>query len=237
MPRRDARTSTNHKPQAVMTEQGEERGAPAPVEVQQLAVGPAQGQRHRGGRSKEKRDEDEAAKDEVRKKLQEGLFTVVRLEGMHSEAWEKFGKVVDVSTNESQPYVVCLNPVCATVKVHKKGSGTLGLKNHTCPNPTPIATGVTDSQKQVFKTDLVYLIVSKLLSPTLIENEEFQNLLQNCINIGAESGKVNIKELVMDHKTLTSAIKKTAKKAEAALIADMGETIDDGLSSATVDGW
>ncbi|KAK3908850.1 Transposable element Hobo transposase [Frankliniella fusca] len=58
-----------------------------------------------------------------------------------------------------------------------------------------------------------------------------------CIIIGASSGKVDIKTLAMDHKTLTRAIKKTADNARRILIEEIGEAVDDGIASATVDAW
>ncbi|KAK3915978.1 Transposable element Hobo transposase [Frankliniella fusca] len=188
----------------------------------------------------EKRKEDERAKRDVARLLAEGKYRSVASTSTTSEAWKKFGRVQDVATGELLPYVVCLGQ-CKMVKMYKRRSGTTGMADHVCPLPPPSAPTATvvasPDAKKSFTSAMVNLVAAKLLPPSIVEDEFFHALLQECIIIGASSGKVDIKTLAMDHKTLTRAIKKTADNARRILIEEIGEAVDDGLASATVDAW
>ncbi|KAE8740031.1 hypothetical protein FOCC_FOCC014459, partial [Frankliniella occidentalis] len=117
-------------------------------------------------------------------------------------------------------------------------AGTGALCDHQCPAPTlPLLAVASTEEKKGFTAALVNLVAAKLLPPSIVEDTFLHTLLQTCIDIGANCGKVKIETLVMDHKTLTSALKKTADRAREELVAQIGEIVNDGLASATVDGW
>ena len=81
--------------------------------------------------------------------MKEGIFKDIRVQDLQSEAWEKFGKVVDANTAALLQFVVCLHPVCSSSKIFNKGGGTLVLKNRVCHIPAEAARDVTNAQNTV----------------------------------------------------------------------------------------
>ena len=198
------------------------------------------------GSRKDKNAQDEIVKEQVRQKLGSGEYFIVKIDEGHpqqSPAWQKFGRVArkgEASEADSPPvllnFVQCLNPHCGIVKMLSSG-GRGALAKHDCKTQNvfavkPPAAVITDLEGKVIE-----LIVRRLLPVDLVDAPELSALLQECVNVGKSYGNVDITSMLPHSKTLTDHIKARAHAARFKLVEDLRDDIEDGLASATVDGW
>lgn len=146
-------------------------------------------------------------------------------------------------SDDSQPillkFVQCLNPNCGLIKILTSGRGALA--KHVCKVKDPnefSSKKPTKDELDSLENRVLELIVSKLLPVDLMACKEMRALLQECVALGAKNGKVNLETGILPcSNTLTARLKSKGHAARQALVDDMREVIDDGLTSATVDGW
>ena len=185
---------------------------------------------------------DEAAKEDVRRRLVTGEYRIIFVdEGMpdQSPAWKKFGRVVDSKDNKPLKFVQCRNQ-CAKIKMLTSGRGALAT--HVCAErPVVLPSGAprppSKAAVKEFQMSLAILCAGKLIPPALADAPELKKVIQLAINIGSAYGQVEAGNITPSANTLREVIKDTADKARAILVSNFRQELEDGLCSGTVDGW
>ncbi|KAK3931948.1 Transposable element Hobo transposase [Frankliniella fusca] len=213
---------------------------------QQAQVGPG-GQRRTGGKGsrKEKYAEDEKKKEEVKTKLKSQEYILVRVdEGNPNQApaWKKFGRAAIPPYKDSEDgptllkFVQCLNPKCGLVKMYSSGTGA--LMNHNCKEEinTPEKT-LPEREKEDFQRKLISFFAGNVLPLSLASAQELHDLIDKALALGREYGLVSTKSLIPHPTTLHRAAVLYADEARSELVEALRDDLEDGMVSATVDGW
>ncbi|KAK3919977.1 Transposable element Hobo transposase [Frankliniella fusca] len=210
----------------------------------QGGAGPAAGK----GSRRQKIQEDNEKKAEVKCKIDQGEYIVVRVlddKGVPctSPAWQKFGRVAIApppgSPPEAKPtllkYVQCLN-TCKRIKM--LGSGRGALADHVCPvQQNNGVVVVPPSAMNDFNHKLVEFFAGNLLPLSLASAPELHALVRAAISLGARFGNVQPENVIPHPTTMARLTASYADGVRGKLIETLREDLEDGMVSATVDGW
>lgn len=202
------------------------------------------------GSQKEKWKQDEAAKQEVAAKLRSGEYVLELInEGdpLQSPAWKNFARVAlprplaapgaPAPKPQYLKFVKCRKS-CGVIKMYNGGTGALGT--HEC-NTAKAGVGDAAPPPKVdvdsFINKLIEFLAGNVLPLSLASADQFHALIQEALRIGHDHGKCKASDLIPHPTTLKRKVTEFADAARSALVEEMREDLEDGLCSATVDGW
>lgn len=217
---------------AVTSDTGTDTGTDSPVDI--------------GSRALEKQ-----MKDDVLRKIQSKEYEVVKKEGrgVSSEAWVKFRLVRCARTKEFKNAVQC--SLCKLIKLYQKGSSTSPLKKHVCHTVDQSFSSslgsdsdlgrpqvpITTDMKTTFRDACVQMCTGDIRPFNIVQGNHFQSLIQTAIDLGAQHGRIEAKNLIPDPTTISRNVEKTAKEIRLGLSEKLREAIKNRRCAMTTDMW
>jgi len=122
--------------------------------------------------------------------------------GTKSEVWSTFYILRELRQKKILNFAECQK--CATVRFYLIGQSTTSLKRHfdkCSKNTTPQSRVVTLHMKSEFKDVLIDLCVGDIRPFSLVEGDNFCQVVQKVIDLGAKHGPFEAKDLGVQAKS------------------------------------
>lgn len=148
---------------------------------------------------------------EVLQKIKSGDYQTIEVAGK-SDIWGYFRKIVNTSTHENVPYVICCN--CERIFKYAKGASSSNLKKHVCykrrfseesdaePMMKLSLVSVSDQLREEAIKHCVRFICRDIQAPDAVNCNGFKELARCLVEIGVKLGTVNFKvDDILPHVT------------------------------------
>ncbi|KAK3918993.1 Transposable element Hobo transposase [Frankliniella fusca] len=176
---------------------------------------------------------------EVKEKVENGDFKLIpQARNCHAKCWRTFELVVKAGDGEEEENTGYVH--CRTCDEYVKWTGTSALNRHVCQlaevkdlellsAPSPAKEAVLDATAECVAVDLRPL--------SLMQGPGFLNLAQTLVLTGHQFGKVDVKTLFSDSKTIKRRINDLAEDERAELYPRVAAAAAAGEMSCSVDMW
>lgn len=174
--------------------------------------------------------------EEVRKKLEAGVYTVEPKSGGRSEAWKRFQVIVEVATGRKTEYVRC--KVCEFIQKYVgTTTGTSQLLRHSCLKKNQETTNPNEDCLSTIIKSCVNFCAIDLQPLSIIKGTGFLKLAQDLINVGAKLGPMNINDLMPDQNTLYVQLSNEVHAARQELFFTILANIEKEEGAISLNTW
>lgn len=201
-------------------------------------------------------EDDPSIRKEVGEKIAKGQWVTYSNPEAGSEraskAWDTFLLVKDSATDQAMPYVQCR--VCLRVMTYNKakrkatrstGVSTSKLLGHqrTCTVKQPPAASadkpveVSREEKTGVLDRIVDWCVGQLQSHRNVDGQQFRNMCQELIDIGAKHPGTKVEDVLPHSTNITRRLNDRASQIREEKLPEILQAIDQGVVSATTDSW
>lgn len=174
--------------------------------------------------------------EEVKKKIDAGIYILEQKSGGRSEAWKKFQIIVEADTGAKTEYVQC--KICEFIQKYVgTTTGTSQLLRHSCIKKNIVTTNPNKHCLSIILKACVDFCAMDLQPLTVLKGVGFEKLAQNLINIGAKLGPTRIEDLMPDQNTLFIQISQEVHIARQELFSSILPNIQKEEGAISLNTW
>lgn len=157
--------------------------------------------------------------------------------------WEKFGVISDEESNIVKGFAAC--KTCFKVFVFdSRKCGTSSLRKHadTCAGNKLITSSIEQylskgTELKVPHRDDKDFVCNDIRPFDAVHGEGFFALAQGLIDVGAQAGRVDVKQLLPDPTTVSRGVNKYAEEIRQKRIPELKMQLEGSNGAVTLDMW
>lgn len=174
--------------------------------------------------------------EEVKKKIDSGIYALEPKSGGRSDAWKKFQVIVESSTGLKTEFVQC--KICEYIQKYiGTSTGTSQLLRHSCIKKNEVSTNPNKHCLSMILKSCVDFCSMDLQPLTVLKGIGFEKLAQNLINIGAKLGPTRIEDLMPDQNTLYVQVSQEVHIARQELFTTILPYIEKEEGAISLNTW